>query len=219
MFGEKTCSRCNGKKSVNEFSKDKSTKDGYQSYCKICARAYHQSKEGKEAKRKYNNSDKGRVATERHKRSDKRKQSVKRFWQSGKGKQAQKRINQSKGGKQARKRYNQSQLGKETAKRLGVIRRTRQTQVGGTYTTAEWYSLCKFYGFCCLKCNKEFPFEKLTLDHVKPVSKGGTSFIWNIQPLCKPCNSRKGAKEIDYRQTLPDWINRDGAIWIQDRLF
>jgi len=36
-------------------------------------------------------------------------------------------------------------------------------------------------------------------DHVLPVSKGGTSYISNIQPLCQPCNSGKKDKHIDYR--------------------
>jgi len=33
---EKKCSRCKNKKSVDEFHKNKSTKDGYHQYCKEC---------------------------------------------------------------------------------------------------------------------------------------------------------------------------------------
>jgi 5-methylcytosine-specific restriction endonuclease McrA len=48
-----------------------------------------------------------------------------------------------------------------------------------------------------LCCDKK---RKLTADHIVPVSKGGTSNISNIQPLCGPCNSSKGAKTVDYRR-------------------
>ena len=77
-------------------------------------------------------------------------------------------------------------------------RRTAKTQAGGSFTAAEWKTLCKQYNYKCLDCGKR---RKLTADHVVPVSKGGTSNIDNIQPLCSPCNSRKGAKCTDFRRT------------------
>lgn len=89
-------------------------------------------------------------------------------------------------------------------------RRTRKTKAGGSYTAAEWKTLCKQYDNRCLCCGKK---TKLTADHVIPVIDGGNSDISNIQPLCKPCNSRKGTSAIDYRA-------RPGILrWIQDRLF
>ena len=79
-----------------------------------------------------------------------------------------------------------------------TIRRTRKTAAGGAYTHAQWVVLCNKYGYKCLCCNKK---RKLAADHVIPVSKGGTSNIENIQPLCGPCNSKKGTKTTDYRRT------------------
>jgi 5-methylcytosine-specific restriction endonuclease McrA len=75
---------------------------------------------------------------------------------------------------------------------------TRKTQAGGSYTVAEWETLCRKYHNKCVCCGKK---KKLTPDHVVPVSKGGSSNIENIQPLCGPCNSSKKDKTIDFRRT------------------
>ena len=75
-------------------------------------------------------------------------------------------------------------------------RKTRKTTAGGSYTVVEWLALCEKYNNKCLCCKR---CRKLTADHVIPIKLGGTSNIDNIQPLCGPCNSKKGAKIIDYR--------------------
>lgn len=49
------------------------------------------------------------------------------------------------------------------------------------------------YKFQCVSCG-EREEKKLTIDHIKPVSKGGTNDYENLQILCKSCNSSKGAK-------------------------
>jgi 5-methylcytosine-specific restriction endonuclease McrA len=75
-------------------------------------------------------------------------------------------------------------------------RRSRKTKAGGAFTRLEWLTLCDKYDYKCLRCGKRKP---LTADHVIPVSKGGSSNISNIQPLCKVCNSIKHTKTADYR--------------------
>lgn len=73
----------------------------------------------------------------------------------------------------------------------------------GTHTTAQWIALKELYQHCCLRCGK--PESKLTRpleeDHVIPLSRGGTNWITNIQPLCHECNgmSGKGTNTTDYR--------------------
>ena len=43
----------------------------------------------------------------------------------------------------------------------------------------------------CAGCGISFPFRNLTIDHVVPVSRGGTDHIDNLQLLCGACNSMK----------------------------
>lgn len=76
-------------------------------------------------------------------------------------------------------------------------RRTRVAKGGGSFSAGEWVSLCNFYGNRCLCCRKK---KRLEADHVVPVSKGGSSNINNVQPLCRSCNARKGTKTTDYRK-------------------
>jgi 5-methylcytosine-specific restriction endonuclease McrA len=80
--------------------------------------------------------------------------------------------------------------------RWNNVRRSRITEAGGSYTQAEWEALCVAHGYKCVRCGEPKP---LTVDHVVPVSLGGTSDIGNIQPLCQSCNSRKGNNIEDYR--------------------
>lgn len=74
------------------------------------------------------------------------------------------------------------------------IREARK-RAGGSFTIGEWETLCKRYGYRCLACGKR---RKLTIDHIVPLSLDGPNTIENVQPLCGPCNGRKGARIILY---------------------
>ena len=58
----------------------------------------------------------------------------------------------------------------------------------------------------CAICGKNMPQSDRTIDHVIPLSKGGTGDIWNLSIVHRMCNILKAAK-------VPDELNfaRDGA--------
>lgn len=260
----KTCTVCAKSKRIDQFYKNRRSKDGRMSRCIECQKVISHSDANKNAQKRYRQSAKGKAAHKKHssyevrkaycqqyqkeyEKTEARKRIVKRYRQSDKGKAAQKRFRQSDKGKAAQKkhgvyavrkkyyqqyektdarkrivkryrqsdrrkavqeRYRRSDKGKAADKKAHAIRRAKKTQAGGSYTALEWFELCKFYGFLCLKCGDSFPFVELTVDHILPISKGGTSFIHNLQPLCLNCNRIKGNQEIDYRKLMPNQVNR-----------
>lgn len=60
----------------------------------------------------------------------------------------------------------------------------------------DWAFLVEKYGEKCMNCGSD---KNITIDHIKPISKGGANDISNIQVLCRKCNSSKGSKDTDYR--------------------
>lgn len=78
------------------------------------------------------------------------------------------------------------------------VRRTRLAGNGGKFNYGEWETLKAQYNWTCPCCKRGEPNIKLTMDHIIPVSKGGSSNIENIQPLCRSCNSKKHNKVIKY---------------------
>lgn len=46
----------------------------------------------------------------------------------------------------------------------------------------------------CAICGKEFDFELMEGDHIKPWREGGRTDIKNCQMLCRQCNRSKGSK-------------------------
>ena len=89
--------------------------------------------------------------------------------------------------------------GAENTKILKKRRRAQERGATGSHTAKEWESLKKSFNYECLSCNKIEPYIILTEDHIIPISVGGSDNIDNIQPLCRPCNSKKRTKTIDYR--------------------
>ena len=52
------------------------------------------------------------------------------------------------------------------------------------------------HNFTCNCCKGIFPYEKLEIDHIKPISLGGRTLRSNLQCLCCQCNKKKSNKFV-----------------------
>lgn len=53
----------------------------------------------------------------------------------------------------------------------------------------------------CVYCRRYFPVDIMHVDHKKPISKGGSDEMDNLQVLCPTCNSSKGSyTDEEYRR-------------------
>ncbi|MDK8171763.1 HNH endonuclease signature motif containing protein [Curtobacterium citreum] len=66
------------------------------------------------------------------------------------------------------------------------------------FTPEQFAARMEYFAWRCWMCGN----EGRTLDHVKPVSKGGSHMLANFRPACLPCNSGKQAKWLG-----PVWAN------------
>jgi len=46
----------------------------------------------------------------------------------------------------------------------------------------------------CAYCGKQFTDRELSIEHVTPVSRGGSHVWTNVVTACRPCNTRKGSR-------------------------
>lgn len=172
----KVCSQCKGLKPTTRFNKlsryvvDLHPANVY-SHCKACAQRYTEEYQ--------------------QRNSEKVKTYFSEYWQR------KRRVRTAA----QRKRTAQTSAAWQRANKAKVVAgaqryRARKARAGGSFTGDEWTALCNRYDNRCLACGQQKP---LAADHIIPVSKGGSSFISNIQPLCRECNSSKGTKTIDYR--------------------
>ena len=90
--------------------------------------------------------------------------------------------------RKALRKYRKTEKGKRNAKNYKYNLRNNKS---GKIIWEEWEEKLKRLNYQCQVCGSK---ENITIDHIIPLSKGGTNDIDNLQPLCKSCNSRKSNK-------------------------
>ena len=75
-------------------------------------------------------------------------------------------------------------------------RRARRYNVLSTLIYAEWLLILRRARGCCFYCRSFFGFHRLTIEHVVPLSRGGTNSADNIVAACFMCNCLKGCRAV-----------------------
>lgn len=188
----KTCTKCREEKPLDGFARCSSAKDGKQPRCRACQTA---------SAREWNARNKDRVRENdraRYRRDPEKRKAVMRQIrerdpeaQRAKGRawsKAKYRRDPAKARAltESWKRRNpeRAKLAAVTATLNYVARKKAAT---GTHTGLERRALMASYLGLCAYCTA----RATCLDHVTPISRGGTNAIANLVPACRSCNSSK----------------------------
>lgn len=88
----------------------------------------------------------------------------------------------------------------------------RRGEVDPQLSHQEWKECVIFFGGECAYCGATpRKGQRLTRDHLHPVSEGGATTQDNIVPACRSCNSSKGAEDFK------DWFMKQ-QFFSQERL-
>jgi len=191
VLSEKKCPICKKIKPIKEFYKDAQRGDGYYTKCKSCHNKMVRNWQA-------NNKEKFKeICRKRKKAHPEEDRAYSKKWAA---KNYDRKIENGRRWRERNPEYgrNWRENNREKIRNYAEIRRARLAEVGGDLTVDEWEAIQEFYRYKCLCCGRED--VKLTIDHVLPISLGGSHTADNIQPLCGPCNSSKRDKHIDYRK-------------------
>jgi 5-methylcytosine-specific restriction endonuclease McrA len=90
--------------------------------------------------------------------------------------------------------FNAARYRSENRVQMRDKERARQAKINGNaparVTQSQLAAKYEMYGNKCWMCGADGP---MSLDHVKPISKGGPHILANLRPACMPCNRRKSA--------------------------
>lgn len=89
----------------------------------------------------------------------------------------------------------------EAAKAITHRRRAKKAGTEGFYTAADVARMIERQQGLCNGCILPLP-KNYHVDHVTPLSRGGSNWPTNLQLLCPTCNTSKGSKTMD------EWVDR-----------
>lgn len=184
----KQCSRCLIEKPISEFGKSKRGIEGINPRCKVCCREIHLAWSNKN--RDYVNEQSRLWAANN---PEKKKQNSLNWYHRNQKEANKKSREYARANKElfAQRKRIWQKANPEKVRAQTERRRIRKLENSEYLITDK--ELIKLYHSPCLYCGS---VKRITLDHIIPISRGGTHGIGNIAPACLSCNSSKREKTI-----------------------
>lgn len=208
MVEMKRCWMCEQEKPLSEFHKCKSKPDGLQNMCKECHGEYYQDNKEKiaEQKKQWRQENREEIAEYNRKyRQENREEILERdrlYRQENREERLEYQKQWEKNNPEYYKQWCQENPEKRRERNHNY--RARKNNAEGEFTEEQFQMVLDAYCSKCLACGAPFTTENpATRDHVAPLIRQGSNHIFNIQPLCGSCNSKKHTQNVDYR---PFWI-------------
>lgn len=83
---------------------------------------------------------------------------------------------------------------KERERTRKKILKHKSRQASGSFNKKNLSAKFYYWGNKCWICGCN---KNVTIDHVKPISKGGSNWVANLRPACSKCNTTKSNKWPD----------------------
>lgn len=209
MNQSKTCSKCGQLTPLENFRANRKAKDGLQSACKPCQKAFYQKNQKyyseKSLEYRQKNID---LIRQRHRdyyarNSEKHKAySRQYYWNNLEKAREQRRKTYDKNPEhwvqQAKIWKQQNRERANLADNLSVHRRRARMQNNGVFQISK-NEINRLYRQACIYCGSS---NSIQLDHVIPIVRGGRHSIGNLAPACAKCNQSKSG------MTITEWRKR-----------
>lgn len=200
---KKICRKCRKEYPIHFFSKHPHGKDGYLNNCKFCLNLADRERyklnprkylDANEKWRKKNPEKHNRCSRNWSAKNRDRSNAIKRNWRlRNPEKSAQATRNWQKNNPEKVNAHGR-RWRKENHEKWSLINRRnqyRRKQAEGYFTNDDWQNILKIHNNSCVFCGTK---DNITIDHIIPLSRGGTNWPENLEPLCFTCNTRKHNK-------------------------
>lgn len=180
------CSVCKESKPLEQFHKNKNRKNGVSVTCKPCAINRSSLWEKANPERVIQNSRNLYHKDIERSRANRRIR-VRKWYKAN----SHKAVAATKDWNRRNPEY----------KRASEQRR-RSAKIGNGVFEISKKEISKIISSACVACGS---YDKMTMDHIIPLSRGGKHSIGNLQPLCFSCNSSKN------NRTMTEWLLSKGG--------